>query len=57
MFAVTAGGIDRTRVEPFEKMQVSKTFKVHAGFNPKTMVNDIAVIQMPQNFVMSEYIP
>jgi Trypsin len=54
MFVVTAGGIDRSSDEPFEKTQTSTKFISHNGFNSETMVNDIAVIQMPQKFHMSE---
>jgi len=52
---VTAGGIDRTSDEPYEKTQMSKKFKIHAGFNSKTMANDIAVIQMLKKFLMSKF--
>jgi hypothetical protein len=53
---VTVGGIDRTSKESFEKTQTSRKFKVHTFYNTRTTVNDIAVIQMPQNFAMSEFI-
>lgn len=52
-FVVTAGGIDRTTVETGEVKQTSTAGTIHENYDDSWLVNDIAVIQMPSAFALS----
>jgi hypothetical protein len=55
-FKLTAGGIDRAIITPYEVTQMGKWSTSHAGFNPTTLANNIALIQMTNAFPISELI-
>lgn len=55
-FVVTVGGIDRTTVETGEVTKTSTTATLHENYDDVWLVNDLAVIQMPSAFTLSNFL-
>jgi Trypsin len=50
---VTVGGVDRTTAESNEVTLTSRVATRHENYNDNTLVNDVAVIKLPNALALS----